>query len=89
MIFTRRKTAAEDQVTNIEDNLSDDSNRISNNKLHKNDKNNGKNEDDKSEEILKENEKTTIVDNDILASKKLASIQNSCKYRGISVSSQR
>ena len=46
------------------------------------DKNNGKNEDDKSEEILKENEKTTTGDNEVLASKKLASIQNSCKYGG-------
>ena len=39
-------------------------------------------EDDKSEEILKENEKTTTGDNEVLASKKLASIQNSCKYGG-------
>ena len=44
------------------------------------DKNNGKNDNEKSEEILKENEKTTTGDNEVLASKKLASIQNKCKY---------
>ena len=44
------------------------------------DKNNGKNDNEKSEEILKENEKTTPGDNEVLAPKKLASIQNTCKY---------
>ena len=44
------------------------------------DKNNGKNDNEKSKEILKENEKTTTGDNEVLASKKLASIQNTCKY---------